>query len=75
MTESYLVDLLNSVSTDLKMLNDMIDIITDPKNPYLPNGFEIAKTTDGKSYYINHIAHTTSWVHPIVKIMKAIRKE
>ena len=30
----------------------------------IPNGWEIKKTTDGKTYYVNHMNSTTQWEPP-----------
>ena len=33
-----------------------------PQDPDLPDGWEVRKTREGKTYYVNHHTRSTSWV-------------
>lgn len=33
----------------------------------LPDGWEQAVTVDGETYFINHVARTTSWFDPRIR--------
>ena len=37
----------------------------------LPEGWESRKAKDGRTYYVDHNTHTTTWEHPKVASQKA----
>ncbi|KAL8828192.1 MAG: hypothetical protein Q9191_002731 [Dirinaria sp. TL-2023a] len=43
-----------------------------PEND-LPAGFEMAETSDGKKYYVDHTTRTTSWVRPLKGVQETTR--
>ena len=68
MSTSNFVSYVGTVNDLMKMSKQykMWKAVIDPKNPILPEGYEVKYTSRYKiPYYVNHVAKTTSWYHPI----------
>lgn len=58
-----------NASMEMKVAQQNSAIEIPPDMP-LPQGWEVAKTPDGQTYFMNHANRTTTWVDPRISILK-----